>query len=224
MRARGIVFPDRLFASLMLLNLVFAAGPAFAAGPSPCARLAQALEGVGDAGTTACHEGKALKRLHATLPRGLRVVAARGLSVDDDLGYRELDPRSERIDLDRADALGIDGALLLQGRLTLQGRVRYEPNPGWELAFLPDRRSSAPAATRTPAMRALERIVLDRPDGTLALAPPPELADATCWEASAELRIDDVLLLIDDSELAGARALSPRLSRVRDFRACDAPP
>jgi hypothetical protein len=218
MRARGI-----MLLCLVLPCLVSAACPAFAAGPTPCARLAQALEGLGDAGTTACHAGKALKGLHATLPRGLRVVAARGLSVDDDRGYRELDPGREQIDLDRADALGIDGALLLQGRLILQGRVRYEPNPGWELAFLPDRRS-APAATRTPAMRALEVIVLDRPDGTLALAPPPQLADATCWEASAEMRIDEVLLLIDDSELAGARALSPRWSRVRDFRACDAPP
>ena len=219
MRARGVVFPGLLF-----LSLVFAASPASASGPSPCARLAQALEGVGDAGTTACHEGKALKRLHATLPRGLRVVAARGLSVDDDLGYRELDPRSERIDLDRADALGLGGALLLQGRLTLRGRVRYDPNPGWELAFLPDRRASDAPAPRTLAAKVEERIVLDRPDGTLALTPPADLAGVTCWEAVAELRVDDLLLLIDDSELAGARALSPRLSRVRDFRACGAPP
>jgi hypothetical protein len=224
MRARGVVFPGLVFLSLVLLNLVFAACPAFAAGPSPCARLAQALEGVGDTGTTACHAGKALKGLHATLPRGLRVVAARGLSVDDDRGYRELDPGREQIDLDRADALGIDGALLLQGRLTLRGRVRYDPNPGWELAFLPDRRASDAPATRTLAARVQERIVLDRPDGTLAVTPPPALAGATCWEAAVELRIDDLLLLIDDSELAGARALSPRWSRVRDFRACDVPP
>lgn len=214
MRARGVAF----------LCLVFATLPALAAEPSPCARLAQALEGLGDAGMTTCHEGKALKQLHATLPRGLRVVAARGLSVDDDLGYRELDPRRERIDLDRADALGIGGALLLQGHLTLRGRVRYEPNPGWELVFLPDRRSAAASAPRTPATLVQARIVLDRPDGTLALAPPADLADATCWEAAAEVRIDDLLLLIDDSELAGARALSLRWSRVRDFRACDAPP
>ena len=214
MRARGVAF----------LCLVFATLPALAAEPSPCARLAQALEGLGDAGMTACHEGKALKQLHATLPRGLRVVAARGLSVDDDLGYRELDPRSERIDLDRADALGIGGALLLQGHLTLRGRVRYEPNPGWELVFLPDRRTAATSAPRTPATLVQARIVLDRPDGTLAMTPPSDLADATCWEAAAEVRIDDLLLLIDDSELAGARALSLRWSQVRDFRACDAPP
>lgn len=218
MRARGI-----MLLCLVLPCLVSATFPASAAGPAPCTRLAQALEGLGDAGTTACHEGKALKGLHATLPRGLRVVAARGLSVDDDRGYRELDPGREQIDLDRADALGIGGALLLQGRLTLQGRVRYAPDAGSELVFLPDRRSAAPA-TRTLAARVQERIVLDRPDGTLALVPPPDLADATCWEASAELRIDDLLLLIDDSELAGARAPWPRSSRVRDFRACDAPP
>lgn len=213
MRARGIA----------LLCLVFAVFPAFAAEPSPCVRLAQALEGLGDAGTTACHDGKALKQLHATLPRGLRVVAARGLSVDDDLGYRELDPRRERIDLDRADALGIDGALLLQGHLTLRGRVHYEPTPGWELVFLPDRaKTDGPA--RTPAALLLDHLVLDRPDGTLAVVPPPALADATCWEATAEARVDEALLLIDDSELAGARALSVRWTRVRDFRACDAPP
>lgn len=209
---------------MLCLCLAFMTSSALAAEPSPCARLAQALEGLGDAGMTACHEGKALKQLHATLPRGLRVVAARGLSVDDDLGYRELDPRRERIDLDRADALGIGGALLLQGHLTLRGRVRYEPDAGSELVFLPDRRSAAASAPRTPATLVQARIVLDRPDGTLALAPPADLADATCWEAAAEVRIDDLLLLIDDSELAGARALSLRWSRVRDFRACDAPP
>jgi hypothetical protein len=204
----------------ILLSPLFASIPnAAAAGRTPCARLEQALLRTGDPDPADCVDGAALKAIAATLPKGLRIATARGLYLDDGNAYRGVDPRKEALDLDRYDADGnsIAGALLLSGRLTLTGRLRYEPSNGWYWIFVPDQ----PIGGATSAFqRAMATIALDRDDGAPLATPPASLAGESCWEVSATARIGDAVVLMGDSELAGMRPISVRLSKVRDFRAC----
>jgi hypothetical protein len=203
----------------ILLLFVIACVPATAAGRTPCERLEQALMRIGDPDPAECLSGASLESVHATLPKGLRIAAVRGLYVDDGSAYRSIDPRQNAIDLDREDANGnsIAGALWLSGRLTLSGRLRYEQNNGWHWIFVPDQPLGDEA---TAFHRAMATIALDRDDSTPWAMPPASLAGESCWEVSATARISDVVVLMGDSELAGMQPMSVRLSKVRDFRAC----
>ncbi len=204
----------------LLLSLLFACIPAAtAAGRTPCARLEQALLRTGDPDPAECIDSAALKAVAATLPKGLRIAAARGLYVDDGNAYRSIDPRKEAVDLDRYDADGnsVAGALLLSGRLALTGRLRYEPNNDWHWIFVPDQPLGGAS---TAFQRAMSTIALDRDDGAPLATPPASLAGESCWEVSATARIGDAVVLMGDSELAGMRPISVRLSKVRNFRAC----
>jgi hypothetical protein len=204
----------------ILLSLPFVCVPnAAAAGRTSCARLEQALLRTGDPDPADCIDGAVLKAVAATLPEGLRIAAVRGLYVDDGSAYRGIDPRKEAVNLDRDDADGnsIAGALLLSGRLTLTGLLRYEPSNGWHWIFVSDQPIGGAA---TAFQRAMATLALDRDDGAPLATPPASLASERCWEASATARISDAVVLMGDSELAGMRPMSLRLSKVRDFRAC----
>lgn len=198
--------------------LLIAAPLAAEAAPPPCARLEEALMRLGDPDPAECLEGKALANVHATPPKGLKLGAVRGLYVDDGGRYADIDPRRAPVDLDRPDAAGNPpaGAVFLLGTPRWKGRLRHEPNNGWTLAFLPDRRDGD---TASPLRRAFATIVLDRDDGTLAVDPPAAL-HASCWEATATARFVDFSVVLGEGELAGVRPVAYRLSDVRDFRAC----
>ena len=220
MRVLTLATTSPLILLALLLSLLFACiSTAAAADRTPCARLEQALLRTGDPDPADCIDGAALKAVAATLPKGLRIAAVRGLYVDDGSAYRGIDPRKEAVDLDRDDADGnsIAGALLLSGRLTLTGRLRYEPSNGWHWIFVPDRPLGGAS---TAFQRAMATIALDRDDSAALATPPASLAGERCWEVSATARISDAVVLMGDSELAGMRPMSVRLSKVRDFRNC----
>lgn len=209
----------RAFAIFSLLSLIAVPVAAQATGPTHCARLEQALMRLGDPDPAECLEGKALGNVRATLPKGLRLAAVRGLYVDDGGRYVEVDSRRTPVDLDRPDAEGnpFGGALLVAGKRQWRGHLRYEPNNAWHFAFVPEAQIDDASA---PLQRAFATIVLDRDDGTLPVSPPASLAAAGCWEATATAHFADFSVLLGDGELAGVRPMMLRLSNVRDFRAC----
>lgn len=162
-------------------------------------------------------------RLSATLPAGLSISAIRGHTA---IAPKDGDARYDRVCQKRAalpEAVSLDrgslyGAVQIAGTLTANGLLRYEPNDGGTLAFLPEK--ALFAHTGSFFRKEFEMLKLDAAQPAPNLHPPRSLAHANCWTAQATLRATDFDLVVGDSSAAGNYVRRLTLTNVRNFRPC----
>ena len=153
----------------------------------------------------------------ARLPNGLRIVEVGEGSlfykVDKDeaidfLACKSVVQLAKTLSLDEYD---LEGWLKIKGSFQATGRIRYEPNDGGDLLFLPDKTALWQGGRFFQGK--FSRIKLDGL-GLSRFTPPKHLAQTDCWEARATLKVTDVEVVVEGSSKAGtypnkAQLISP---------------
>ena len=163
-------------------------------------------------------------KLKAVLPPGFSITSIRNFTYVSPRQYSggefgEQCPRVTRLPLPISlDVGNVYGAIPMAGTLKSAGTLRYEPSEGGTLEFRLSRESLGNGGRFFREQ--FVRLKLDSAKPTPSVAPPKQLMDANCWQATAVLEATGFSLLIGASSEAGTYVESARLSDVRDFRAC----
>lgn len=163
-------------------------------------------------------------RISAAMPSGLSIKAIRGYTAvsphDRDAshtrGCRKASRLPEPVSLDQGS---IYGAVEITGTLRTNGVLRYEPNDGGELMFLPDKtlfEKTGPFFRREFAM-----LKLDVAKPQSSVRPPKSLANANCWTAKAAIIATDFDLIVGDTSAAGNYVGRMSITNAHEFRQCE---
>lgn len=163
-------------------------------------------------------------KLSAVMSPGLSIRAIRGYTAvaphDEDASYTRACRKSSRlpepVSLDQGS---IYGGIEITGTLKSNGVLRYEPNDGGELMFLPD--SALFEGAGLFFHREFKILKLDMAKPQSSVRPPKSLAKANCWVARATIRATDFDLIVGDTSAAGNYVRRMALTNVREFRQCE---
>jgi hypothetical protein len=170
-----------------------------------------------------CVCGAPLRNLDVTLSSGFEVLAACNLWRPQRESYADL--LTERVSLDdTVNGWYLFGQILLRGSATLSGYVTYQPGDSGELWFSPSGEVVAPRGTafgRAVAELKLSRAYLLASYSPDELDVPPDLRESACWTAQATIRVDDIWVLLGESDSDGAYPVKYTVVSVKDLRQCD---
>ena len=212
------------FRTLILLVAVLFNGAA-AARDHSCPVLPTTVPGI--LPEEACQCGKALANARLAPPKGLRLVAACGLTWDHE---KKIDLTTTAVELNRYTQGDYPlGALYLAGPIELRGRVLVTQEEDSEDVHDPEGTFLVkwPAAERpTEFLRMISGLTFKDMATEKALhidsALRGDLAGKRCAVASARIRVQGIVLTNDDSDAQGTYAVGTRVLEITPYRACPA--
>lgn len=211
------------FRTLILLVAVLFNGVAAAARDDSCPVLPTTFPGI--LPEEACQCGKALANAKLAPPKGLRLVAACGLTWDHE---KTIDLTTTAVELNGYTQGKYPlGTLYLAGPIELRGTVWVAPEEdsdgehGPEAGFI----VKWPAAERpTEFLRMISGLTFQDTATEKALhidsALRGNLAGKRCAVASARIRVQGIVLTNDDSDAQGTYAVGTRVLAISPYRAC----
>ncbi|MGV8991299.1 MAG: hypothetical protein ACOH1Q_07835 [Thiobacillus sp.] len=163
-------------------------------------------------------------KMSAAMPPGLFIKEIRGYTAvaphDDDASYTRACRKSPRlpepVSLDQGS---IYGAIFITGTVRANGVLRYEPNDGGELMFLPDKAFFE--KTGPFFRREFKMLKLDVAKPQSSAHPPKSLANANCWIARATISATDFDLIVGDTSAAGNYVSRMTITNVHGFKECE---
>jgi hypothetical protein len=163
-------------------------------------------------------------KMSAAMPPGLSIKEIRGYTAvaphDDDASYTRACRKSTRLPLPVSlDQGSIYGAIFITGTVRTNGVLRYEPNDGGELMFLPDK--ALFEKTGPFFRRKFEMLKLDAAKPQSSVRPPKSLANANCWMARATISATDFDLIVGDTSAAGNYVSRMAITNVHGFKKCE---
>ena len=163
-------------------------------------------------------------RMSAAMPPGLTITEIRGYTAvaphDREASYTRACQKSSRlpkpVSLDQGS---IYGAIAITGTLRANGVLRYEPNDGGELVFLPDMSMFRKAGPFFHSK--FETLKLDQAKTRSSIRPPKSFANANCWIARATISATDFDLIVGDTSAAGNYVSRMTITNVHGFKECE---
>ena len=155
---------------------------------------------------------------------GLSIKALRGYTAvaphDSEASYtracRKVSRLPQPVSLDQGS---IYGAIEITGTFRANGVLRFEPNDGGELMFLPEKALLEKAG---PFFRSkFEMLKLDVAERQSSVRPPKSLANANCWIAKATITATDFDLIVGDTSAAGNYVRRMTITNAHTFRPCE---
>ena len=214
-RALGIMIHAIVLSALLLLGPCFSAYAQEIKCPT-----ASRDEMIGNDSST-CRCGTDLGNVTLTPPRGLKLKAACRLRIWQTDRFVEI-PKSRPVNLDRYDSRGNsnDGDYYFYGHLRIAGVIRFQPSDGGEVFFLPSAPVEMPKSTIEPSFR-IFTLVPEGPASKYSI--DKRVRAMECAEAQAEIVVREVLVIVNDSEAAGAYPIGIDLLRISPYKPCKRP-
>ena len=163
-------------------------------------------------------------KMSAAMPPGLSIKEIRGYTAvaphDGGASYTRACRKSSRLPVPVSlDQGSIYGAMVITGTVRANGMLRYEPNDGGELMFLPDK--ALFEKTGPFFRREFERLKLDVAKPQFSVHPPNSLANVNCWIARATISATDFDLVVGDTSAAGNYVRQMIITNVHGFKKCE---
>ncbi len=214
-KALGIMIHAIVLSALLLLGPCFSAYAQEIKCPT-----ASRDEMIGNDSST-CRCGTDLGNVTLTPPRGLKLKAACRLRIWQTDRFVEI-PKSRPVNLDRYDSRGNsnDGDYYFYGHLRIAGVIRFQPSDGGEVFFLPSAPVEMPKSTIEPSFR-IFTLVPEGPASKYSI--DKRVRAMECAEAQAEIVVREVLVIVNDSEAAGAYPIGIDLLRISPYKPCKRP-
>ena len=205
----------------IVLSALLLLGPCFSAYAQEIkCPTASRDEMIGNDSST-CRCGTDLGNVTLTPPRGLKLKAACRLRIWQTDRFVEI-PKSRPVNLDRYDSRGNsnDGDYYFYGHLRIAGVIRFQPSDGGEVFFLPSAPVEMPKSTIEPSFR-IFTLVPEGPASKYSI--DKRVRAMECAEAQAEIVVREVLVIVNDSEAAGAYPIGIDLLRISPYKPCTRP-
>ena len=163
-------------------------------------------------------------RMSAAMPPGLTIDGIRGYTAvaphDSNASYSRACEKTSRLPQPVSlDEGSFYGAIQISGTLRTNGVLRYEPNDGGELWFLPEKSLFEKAG---PFFRKeFEMLKLDTANPQATIRPPKSLANANCWIAEATISAAGFDLVVGDTSAAGNYVRKTTITNAHAFKKCE---
>ena len=165
-----------------------------------------------------------MKNLDVTISKSFSVRAACNLRWPQrEGGSAVIELRTTRVSLDQyTDGWLPFGEILLSGSATLTGVLTYEPGDAGDLWFSPDELVAAKETAFGVEVRQLKlsRAYLFGDYSPDEFSVPAALRQSSCWSAQATIRVEDIWVLLGDSDSSGAYPVKYTVISTTAHRAC----
>ena len=186
-------------------------------GAHSCQERAKQLEQTSGS-TVICHCGVELRRIFATLPRGLELTAACLLRKSDGSA---VDLQRESISLDKYDSQGnyFDGVFYLSGTLTLSGTVRVEPGNSGDLWL---DFGAALASGESVFARGMRTMKIENEENYSKFHVTSKLLQKECSKATTTVVLRGFRIVLEDTDWAGTYPEQIDVRTIGQYKTCSA--